>query len=227
MESKTLLISTLERTLASERLAREAAESRAAQLESASRAMRGKSRELLLREVELERARTAPPTTIPPPTPVDAKCERERENQRAITEMVEELKQTRERMEAFRLRAETAEQQRDEEREERKTLGEMVATLRRAEDERAAARADNDTQTDPEKQHPALLLPRKSQKDTTLSRLAAPAEKPPPLLAQRHALPYASVIGVMIFGVGVMSLLNSWQRGMVGGVTTAATAVQP
>ena len=57
MELKATRVADLEELLAQERRAREQAEERAAQLENASRVMRGKSREMLLREVELERKR--------------------------------------------------------------------------------------------------------------------------------------------------------------------------
>ncbi|KAL2161028.1 hypothetical protein VTH06DRAFT_8741 [Thermothelomyces fergusii] len=165
--------------------------------------------------------------------------------QAKIDSMALEMNSLREQLEAFRLRAEKAEAERDA---DRKTLAEMVAQLRQRDEEdrrREAERRAKSTsrgrrrrssqgelleQTAPEmngtaKAAPAGDLDGLSDEKSSDAAAQAPSEtsaaKPgggalavqaqpaqEPVLIQ--TLPYASMIGVVFLGMGLMAYLNGW-----------------
>ena len=130
-----------------------------------------------------------------------------------------ELEHTKERMESYRLRAETAEKERDE---SRKSLAEMITSIRKEEDERVRRRASHAVQTSPV-ESAETVKPKEAKSNgvhhkkrpggMAVAARASPDEVVRKNFGREHALPYASVIGVIVFGVGLMSVLNSWQRG--------------
>ena len=159
--------------------------------------------------------------------------------------MALEMNTLREQLEAFRLRAEKAEAERDA---DRKTLAEMVLQIRQRDEdekkreaERRARSASKGRRRVPsedntlEKSAPAMngtaretptaqidgladeeisgAAPTPSRANTIKSSggaLAVQGQQPqdPALI---HTLPYASMIGVVLFGVGLMAYLNGWQ----------------
>ncbi|KAK4125198.1 hypothetical protein N657DRAFT_570907 [Parathielavia appendiculata] len=166
--------------------------------------------------------------------------------QAQIDSMAVEMNSLREQVEAFKLRAEKAEAERDA---DRKTLAEMVIQIRqrdeedkRREAERRArspskgrrratsqekalensAAAMDDSVTEP----PTAKLDGRPEEEVLDSRpnpSQANTMEPMPMggsLAMQgqqhddtliHTLPYASMIGVVVFGMGLMAYLNGWQ----------------
>lgn len=171
--------------------------------------------------------------------------------QARIDSMASEMNCLREQLEAFRLRAEKAETERDA---DRRTLAEMVLQIRQRDeeeakraaerksrslsrgsrrrssvaghdrlDEKLAAPAMNGTAVEPaaaendaasgQEEDAALDVPNPSRANTFKPGGAALAvqgqqQQDPALI---HALPYASMIGVVLFGMGLMAYLNGWQ----------------
>jgi hypothetical protein len=165
--------------------------------------------------------------------------------QARIDSMALEMNTLREQLEAFRLRAEKAEAERDA---DRKTLAEMVLQIRQRDEdekkreaERRARSASKGRRRVPsedntsEKSAPAMngtakeaptapidgladeeisdAAPTPSRANTikpTGGALAVQGQQPQDA-ALIHTLPYASMIGVVLFGVGLMAYLNGWQ----------------
>ncbi|KAK0733757.1 hypothetical protein B0T26DRAFT_632171 [Lasiosphaeria miniovina] len=156
--------------------------------------------------------------------------------QARIDSMASEMMGLRDQVDAFRQRAEKAEVERDQ---DRKTLAEMVIQIRqRDEKEKQAAERKSRSPSSPlptqdggvEEQAPVVngAIPEaKGQIDgsaddlvevPTLSRantitpavraLAVPPQDP----ALIQTLPYASMIGVVLIGMGLMAYLNGWQH---------------
>lgn len=163
-----------------------------------------------------------------------------------IDAMLDEMRGLREQLEAYRQRAEQAEQERDA---DRKTLAELVLEInRRNEEERLrkserrsrsvsavstkgsrpasptnapadVSSATTTTANDAQQESPIRLAeadndgmdeqPILSRANTTTSP-AGPAIKAPQDSALLNTLPYASMIGVVLIGVGLMTYLN-WQ----------------
>jgi hypothetical protein len=145
--------------------------------------------------------------------------------------MLVEMQQLREHMESFKKRAETAEADRDL---DRKTLAEMVEKIRSDEParrssstERARSPAASLTQNlsssssgvlsnalDPLLQKTGLANGNSSARKTESGRMAAGTLSIPPA-GQNHSLyhttPYASMLGVVLIGMGLMAYLNAWQ----------------
>ncbi|KAK3298646.1 uncharacterized protein B0H64DRAFT_415258 [Chaetomium fimeti] len=165
--------------------------------------------------------------------------------QAKIESMAMEMTGLREQLEAFRLRAEKAEAERDA---DRKTLAEMVLQIRqRDEDEkrreaerrtrsaskgrRRAPSEDNDTEkpasatngsakVTPVAQNGGVLEEETSDTAPTPSRASTMKPGVAALAVQGqqpqdgtliHTLPYASMVTVVIFGMGLMAYLNGWQ----------------
>lgn len=158
--------------------------------------------------------------------------------QARIDAMASEMVGLKEQLEAFRLRAEKAEAERDADRQ---TLAEMVQAIRqREEDEKRVAERKsrspskgrtqpvsrgrvaekdaampNGTPTAPADQHDGPAdestgVPTLSRANTITpaSRaLASPPQDP----AIIQTLPYASMISVVLIGMGLMAYLNGWQ----------------
>ncbi|TPX11115.1 uncharacterized protein E0L32_007976 [Thyridium curvatum] len=158
--------------------------------------------------------------------------------QARIDAMVAEVKGLKDLVEEFRKRAEKAEAERDE---DRKTLSEMVAEIRRRDEEEARRKAkertrsssvgrkgvvisspanpdvsavDGASESGPaEKESPADP----AEEYPTLSRANTITPTPQTQALQAsdpvfiHGMPYASMLGVVIFGMGLMAYLNGWQ----------------
>ncbi|KAK4168781.1 vacuolar protein sorting-associated protein 64 [Cladorrhinum sp. PSN259] len=161
------------------------------------------------------------------------------EFQSRIDSVTQEMNNLRQQLEAFRLRAEKAEAERDS---DRKTLAEMVAQIRQRDEEerkRAAERQSRSRSKGRRRPSPGTTTSEKSapavngkaidpcaQNDgaadevesiPTLSRAstAKPAAGALALQGQdpklSNTLPYASMIGVVLIGMGLMAYLNGWQ----------------
>jgi hypothetical protein len=153
-----------------------------------------------------------------------------------LEKMVAEMDEMKQLMEKYRRRVEVAE---EESASSRKSLAEMVEKIRREESERKAklearaARSEVSTQTEDslpkgldslaplsssvEKQEreevangkavrPAETAVLESVASTTLTRTRRPQDH----LYQSG--PYASILGVVVLGVGLMAFLNGWQK---------------
>jgi hypothetical protein len=162
--------------------------------------------------------------------------------QARIDSMALEMSSLREQLEAFRLRAEKAESERDA---DRKTLAEMVLQIRQRDEEekkQAAARKSRSVSKDRRQppsmdRHPeekpvsemnggtveaetqtgspteGVLSDRPNLSRATTIKpgggaLAVQAQQDSGLI---QTLPYASMIGVVLFGMGLMAYLNGWQ----------------
>jgi len=157
--------------------------------------------------------------------------------EKRLEAMLDDMQELRIQMESFKQRAETAESERDEERKERKTLTEMVEKIRLEESARRSSsteRARSPVGKDAAAQHllngkadplHATLGPLLEQAGLANGKAVGSDEKelggsvvgtlsrPPgshsPLLY--NTTPYASMLGVVLIGMGVMAYLNGWQ----------------
>ncbi|KAF3807359.1 hypothetical protein GCG54_00008816 [Colletotrichum gloeosporioides] len=153
-----------------------------------------------------------------------------------IDTMMSEMSDLKQQMDAWRQRCEKAETERDA---DRKTLAEMIAQIRRDEEARQAAAEEkarsrsrgrtNGTaeagskptsiaQTDGSQEStPSATQTEDLSDKPTLSRAntITPLSIPPGKLAKDQALmagvPYASMLGVVILGMGLMAYINGWQ----------------
>ena len=163
--------------------------------------------------------------------------------QARIDSMAVEVNSMRDQLEAFRLRAEKAEAERDA---DRKSLAEMVLQIRqRDEDEqrreaerrsRSASKGRRRALSKDELKHSAVAANGSATEPATAQRDSAAAEDafdetPSPSRANTmkpaggalavqgqqqdgtliHTLPYASMVGVVLLGMGLMAYLNGWQ----------------
>lgn len=150
--------------------------------------------------------------------------------------MAAEMRQLKEHMESYRKRAETAEAERDA---DRKTLAEMVEKIRS--DELARRSSSTERGRSPSKKpqtavkhspnnndpnSATLPLPKNAdiQNDKTIENskdadilentLAVVSSRPPG--SHEHLLynsaPYASMLGVVLLGMGLMAYMNGWQK---------------
>ncbi|PLB45731.1 putative cytoplasm to vacuole targeting Vps64 [Aspergillus steynii IBT 23096] len=148
--------------------------------------------------------------------------------QHRLEAMMAEMEEMRKQVSMFKDRAEKAE---TETVETRKSLGEMIETLRR---EHAESRAGNIPEAQPEDSPDVLETAPISEdanghetKDSDLQpEKSVPVSpengsgSPGPTFAtqtQRHDVlqqssPYASMLGVVLLGVGLMAYLNGWQK---------------
>jgi maltooligosyltrehalose synthase len=141
--------------------------------------------------------------------------------QQRLDTMVTELVEMKQQVENFKQRAEKAE---GETVEVRKSLAEMIATLRR---ERLAAQAKGTRSKDGlsvADLHDLATSEETSLTDSAVHHGLDPAdmkelENAVTALTQqrRHHLlenstPYASILGVVLLGVGIMAYLNGWQK---------------
>ncbi|KAK5656372.1 hypothetical protein OQA88_4752 [Cercophora sp. LCS_1] len=254
LDNHTARVRDLEEKLTKEREARQLAEDMVQKMEENSHAttLNGSAGHPMVNgHSELEKAfdlpaeRPSTPETVAPAEPVEASSPQPDKVealaaafQARIDSMTLEMSGLREQLEAFRLRAEKAEADRDA---DRKTLAEMVEQIRQRDEEeakRAAERksrslsrarsraagldekgeappAQNGTATKPIPQHDgaaaeAASVPTLSRANTitpTTSALATSSQDP----AIMQTLPYASMIGVVLIGMGLMAYLNGWQ----------------
>ncbi|KAK1147426.1 hypothetical protein N8T08_001508 [Aspergillus melleus] len=147
--------------------------------------------------------------------------------QHRLEAMMEEMEEMRKQVSMFKDRAEKAE---TETVETRKSLGEMIETLRREHAESAARNKPVAHQGDPTEALEASPIREDANgheaKDSDLqSEDVVPLspkkdiESPPNFATQMHrhdvlaqSSPYASMLGVVLFGVGLMAYLNGWQK---------------
>ncbi|KJK61236.1 FHA like protein [Aspergillus parasiticus SU-1] len=147
--------------------------------------------------------------------------------QQRLEAMMEEMEEMRKQITVFRDCAEKAE---SETAETRKSLAEMIETLRREREERSEAN-ESTTQThdttdhsspssaDEAKNHPVADSETEPE-CTGTSPLSKEAEISDTTFAThprkhdilQHSSPYASMLGVVLLGVGLMAYLNGWQK---------------
>lgn len=151
--------------------------------------------------------------------------------------MMIEMREMREHMESFRQRAETAESERDS---DRKTLAEMVAKIRSEEQARRSSSSERARSSSAGKQdasNESLIdsneggsSPSLSEQKTGLRNgstigesgdvadmdgpLAMALSRPPGSVDHLlyHSTPYASMLGVVLIGMGLMAYMNGWQK---------------
>ncbi|CAL3968239.1 hypothetical protein PZA11_006778 [Diplocarpon coronariae] len=145
--------------------------------------------------------------------------------EKRLETMLQDMQQLKNQMESFKNRAEMAESERDA---DRKTLAEMVEKIRsdearhlssahraRSAPEPAAGSCLNDkpVAADPANLSPGLAVPNghiTDDKDPNTSIISNLSRHPNGSIAY-HATPYASMLGVVFLGMGVMAYLNGWQ----------------
>lgn len=253
LDTQTARIRDLEDMLRKEREARELAEDMAkiledsAMVKEANGAPKEHDTETLLAEAfeppreapesqDVEMMDAEPAANEPAPESADDIAAR---FQSKIDNMMSEMSDLKQQMEAWKYRCEKAESERDA---DRKTLAEMVARIRRDEEARQAAaeerarsrsrgrrngsagpqKTTSVVQTDgSDESTPDATQVGPSSQDLsdkpTLSRAntITPLTIPPGKLSKDHALmagvPYASMLGVVILGMGLMAYINGWQ----------------
>ncbi|GAB1200132.1 hypothetical protein APSETT444_009499 [Aspergillus pseudonomiae] len=148
--------------------------------------------------------------------------------QQRLEAMMEEMEEMRKQITVFRDRAEKAE---CETAETRKSLAEMIETLRREREERSVANNESRTQAqdatnrsgsssaDEVKNYPDAnsemepectgTSPLSKETEISDTTFATPPHKHDVL---QHSSPYASMLGVVLLGVGLMAYLNGWQK---------------
>jgi hypothetical protein len=152
-----------------------------------------------------------------------------------IESMVSEIKDLRQQLDIFRHRAETAESERDI---HRKTLAEMALQIRQdaearelAEKEEVASdpQSEDDTNNSEITTSPLALSRPSSSSSQSQRSSGAPLDHPtlsrsntitpnssplatlPPNSILANSVPYASMISVVLIGMGLMAYINGWQ----------------
>lgn len=152
--------------------------------------------------------------------------------QRRVEEMMLELQSARAEIETYKFRTKAAEKESDT---TRKTLQEMVEDFQRKEEARKAKERQFGSQTEPatvqnagmqantDMTHDEIMetaingtvkqsdIVKKLPSRTTM--VSEDLARTSLALSKRNAAPYVSIIGVMLLGVGMMAVLNSWQKG--------------
>ncbi len=156
--------------------------------------------------------------------------------QQRIKLMVMEMDEMKQNMESYKRRAEVAE---DERASDRKSLAEMVEKIRRDDAEREGRKRSRRASSErrmhvttnpkplnglnPTSETSGPLLQRTAQQNghplgplelAELEKVVSSALTNPNGSHDRLAqsAPYASMLGVVIFGVGLMAFLNGWQK---------------
>jgi hypothetical protein len=144
--------------------------------------------------------------------------------------MLLEMQELRSQMESFKKRAETAEAERDA---DRKTLAEMVEKIRSgdlkrassSEQSKSATKSTNDKHVNGSANSTDAALQQLTQKPGLQSHKSENGDAGGPLKnalqASKssgghdpflyHSTPYASMVGVVLIGMGLMAYLNGWQ----------------
>lgn len=152
--------------------------------------------------------------------------------QRRVEEMMLELQSARAEIETYKFRTKAAEKESDT---TRKTLQEMVEEFQRKEEARKAKERQFGSQTEPaavrnagmqanaDIAHDEIMeiaingtvkqsdIGKKLPSSTAI--VSQELARTSLALSKRNAAPYVSIIGVMLLGVGMMAVLNSWQKG--------------
>ena len=192
-------IQDLEEALRKEKHAREAAEDRAAQLEAENLA--AQTRRAEEEEAEEESHVTDEDHTVT----IDAAALAASMLQARMEEIMGELATVKSDMRAYKLRAEAAELRADRAEKERdagqRSLAETIQAIRREE--------DRSTQTEMERRASASGPVLRGGGES----LAPSKEQTALLLRKQATVPYASMLGVVLMGVGLMAVINNWQSG--------------
>lgn len=218
-------IQDLEVALKKEKHAREAAEDRAAQLEIATQRIREQPvceyKEPRLRFESAEEDHTVT---------IDAAAHAATALHARMEEILVELKTVKSEMRAYKLRAEAAELRAENVEKERdsnqKTLAETIQSIRKEEDDRQRRRTEQATQTetvdttdtatqaasDGGRRASAPAASQIKRADSGF-KVAALSKEHSLLLRKQASVPYASMLGVVLIGVGLMAVINNWQRG--------------
>ncbi|KAI9050397.1 hypothetical protein LZ554_005562 [Drepanopeziza brunnea f. sp. 'monogermtubi'] len=229
----------LEEMLQKERQAREQAEEVAKRLESRSGTMTNGER-TANEEGSIEEEAFEPPSE-PAESSEDLPMERASTHdtvdptaisdstlllEKRLETMLQDMQQLRDQMDSFRLRAEVAESERDN---DRKTLAEMVEKIRSdemarrslsTERARSASRELSAESSQNGKLEVANLVAEKrslpngsitSDAKDPIKVVVSTLSRPPGTPLSHQATPYASMIGVVLLGMGVMAYLNGWQ----------------
>lgn len=157
---------------------------------------------------DVETEKTEPPV-------LDVQAEKWQEK---LSNMVTELAEMKQEVETFKQRAENAE---NESAETRKSLTEMIESMRR--EREAKAQAAPVEVSPAESQHAPDGAAVKKEVSAALhgvdSRHLKEVEHAVTALSQKqrrsaleHSTPYASMLGVVLLGVGLMAYLNGWQK---------------
>lgn len=228
----------LEKLLQEEREARESAEGRAKilELESATttakmndEATPGNEGSIIDEAFDPPAESSEEPTevVIEEPSPITESIEESTSKlQERLDLMMSEMREMKQNMESYRQRAETAEAERDA---DRKTLAEMVLKIRADDARRSTSteRARSSTKINTASASPAKtttntganggVSPRSKGDATSLSPLnpLTLAQIYPPgsdVQLLYHSGPYASMVGIVLLGMGLMAYMNGWQK---------------
>ncbi|KAL2868580.1 putative cytoplasm to vacuole targeting Vps64 [Aspergillus lucknowensis] len=149
--------------------------------------------------------------------------------QRRLETLMDEMEQMRKQVSLFKDRTEKAE---TETVEVRKSLSEMIETLRKeridsrkrsapissvpetASTNNTSSQPDNESaaagkDSKPYPQH-SVLSPHSNEVESPAHGITAQSHRPLDVIEQSS--PYASMLGVVLLGVGLMAYLNGWQR---------------
>jgi hypothetical protein len=235
LEAQNSRVRELEDLLRQERSARESAEEKARQAEKRSETNGPRSEveaafeplvepanevDELRRDVshELDEANTQDETE----QPKDIETKTSSDIQQRVDTMVTELAEMKRQVEKFKQQAEKAE---GDSLNSRKSLADMIETLRRERSStqgKGARSKENSSVT--ENLHDLSLSAKQDRPDSAIHHGLDPAdlkelEDAVTALRQqrRHNLlenstPYASMLGVVLLGVGIMAYLNGWQK---------------
>ncbi|CRK38904.1 hypothetical protein BN1723_015440, partial [Verticillium longisporum] len=169
----------------------------------------------------------------PDAAPVDKVEEVTVQFQAKLDSMISDINDLKQQMEAWKQRCEKAEAERDTDRQ---TLAEMVVKLRKEEEARHAAELAKSRSPSKGRGRSSSRAPREPSKGSlakangvSKSNVEDPADRPTlsrantitPLTASTGALmhkralvdgvPYTSMLGVVLIGVGLMAYINGWQ----------------
>jgi hypothetical protein len=241
LDSQGARVKELETLLLQERNARESAEEKARSLELQAKGIDGKSLEpgmgarsddVAISEKHAHEqpadAEMPPNSTSDKPSTSETLADTQAYHLHLRLEMMmEEMEEMKKQVAMFRNRAEKAE---SETVEARKSLAEMIDTLRReraekceisnesAAQEIAISREDSATDDasragggEVEKQAHPITTPSSSYTNVNGSGTAF-AKQPLKHDVLEQTSPYASMLGVVLLGVGLMAYLNGWQK---------------
>lgn len=231
IDAQNSKVKNLEEMLQKEREARELAEdvAKKLELESGSRmngsAVSAGSSSQDSREVTHD----APEVITESPTAIEeitAKAVEESTSklQARLDTMLVEMNEMKQHMESYRQRAEFAEKERDA---DRKTLAEMVLRIRA--DDSGRRSSSTERARSPAKALSSIAPPSEALKmldpefddtaDVNCNITAIPPQlvaalRPPGSQDQLlyHSGPYASMLGVVLIGMGIMAYMNGWQK---------------
>lgn len=182
--------------------------------------------EMLLQEQsarkEAEEAVKRLEAKVPEPEPVPDAEETANVLQARIDVMDNQMQSIKEQMEGWKQRCEAAEAERDA---DRKTLAEMVVQLRAEEAKREEVQRDRSRSRQRHAEAIKAATP-KPQTDSTDESTDAPTLSRANTITPNQpregfehlqaTMPFASMLGVVLFGMGLMAYLNGWQTRPLG-----------